>query len=491
MEIFRKLVKVRFFLAVLFVAFLVPIIFIYFFKGNQSASFSETLSHLLYIFIGFTVFVFVMSLAGIWDVISILGYLKKMSEAIQKVASGNFNVKIGIKRRDEIGELARNLEWMKEELRKNFEGMKKEEEKLNAIVDNVGDAIIVLDNRKKIILANLAAQKLIAHTEEETRGMEYYKFLRLFDKEKQIFICNFDTINNEDCPVEKAIVSKKIVFIPKGIYLINKYGVKIEIDGSVAPYKDLRGEIMGYVIVLRDVTSEREVERMKSEFVSITSHQLRTPLSSIRWYVEMLLDGDAGELNKLQKDFTSEVHQSTKKAIELINNLLDLSRIEGGTIKYSKQLISPEQIIEDTISDVIPLAEASNIKIIKKLGKEAMPKISVDYQKVFQVIQNLVVNAINYSKGKSEVILSLEKNDKEVIFSCKDSGIGIPKGVQKDLFKKFFRAENATVVNAQGSGIGLFICKVFAEGMGGRIWFESEGEDKGSTFYVGFPIADR
>lgn len=491
MEILGKLAKVRFFLIVLFVAFLVPIIFIYFFRGGQSESFSETLSHLLYIFIGFTVFVFVMSLAGIWDVISILGYLKKMSDAIRKVAKGNFNVKISTKRKDEIGELAKNLEWMKGELKKNFEGLKKEEEKLNAIVDNVGDAIIVLDNRKKIILANLAAQKLIGYKEEEMRSVEYYKFIRLFDKEKQVFICNFDTVSNEDCPVEKAIIAKKIVFIPKGIYLVNKYEIKIEIDGSVSPFKDVRGEIQGYVIVMRDVTSEREIERMKSEFVSITSHQLRTPLSSIRWYVEMLLSGDAGELNKVQKDFATEVHQSTKKSIELINNLLDLSRIEGGTVKYTLKPVRADKLIEDVISDIAPLAEASNIKIVKKFDKEAVLELSIDYQKAFQVIQNLVVNAINYSKGRAEVVLSLKKIDKDTIFSCKDSGIGIPKAAQKELFRKFFRAENAAMVNAQGSGIGLFICKVFAEGMGGRIWFESEGENKGSTFYVSFPTVDK
>jgi len=491
MEIFRKLAKVRFFLVVLFVAFLVPIIFIYFFRGNQSTSFSETLSRLLFIFIGFTAFVFIMSLAGIWDVISILSYLKKMSDAIQKVAKGNFNVKIGIKRKDEIGELARNLEWMKEELKKNFEGLKREEEKLSAIVDNVGDAIIVLDNRKKVILANLAAQKLIVYKEEEMKGMEYYRFLRLFDDKKQIFICNFNTIDNEDCPVEKAIIAKKIVFIPRGIYLINRYEIKVEIDGSVSPFRDAKGEIKGYIIVMRDVTSEREIERMKSEFVSITSHQLRTPLSSIRWYVEMLLAGDAGELNKTQKDFTTEVYQSTKKSIELINNLLDLSRIEGGTVKYTLKPVRADKLVEDVISDVIPLAEASNIKIVKNFDKGTMLELNIDYQKAFQVIQNLIVNAINYSKGRAEVVLSLKKTAKDIIFSCKDSGIGIPKNAQKELFKKFFRAENATVVNAQGSGIGLFICKVFVEGMGGKIWFESEGENKGSTFYVSLPTVDK
>ena len=491
MEIFRKLAKIRFFIAVLLVAFLFPVIFIYFFRENSLTTFSETISRFLFIFIGFAFFVFIMSLAGILDVISILNYLKKMSEFIQKVAKGNFEAKIGIKRSDEIGELAKNLEWMREELKKNFEELKKEEEKLAAIVDNVGDAIIVLDNKKKMVLANLAAQKLIGYKEEEMKGLEYYKALRLFDIEKQVFICDFDGADNENCPIEQAIITRKIVFIPKGIYLINKYDIKIEVDGSIAPFKDSRGEIKGYVTVLRDVTSEREIERMKSEFVSITSHQLRTPLSSIRWYVEMLLAGDAGELSKTQKDFAMEVYQSTKKSIELINNLLDLSRIEGGTIKYTLKPVRIDKLIEDVIADVSPLAEASNIKIVKKFDKEAVLELNIDYQKAFQVIQNLVVNAINYNKGRAEVVLSLKRTGKDTIFSCKDSGIGIPKNAQKELFKKFFRAENAAVVNAQGSGIGLFICKIFVEGMGGKIWFESEGENKGSTFYVSLPTVDK
>jgi len=353
----------------------------------------------------------------------------------------------------------------------------------------VGDAIIVLDNEKRMVLVNRAAEKMTGYRKEEIKDKEYYKAMRLFDREKQIFICNLDGADNENCPIEQAVIAQKIVLIPKGIYLINKYDVRIEIDGSISPFKDARGEIKGYVIVLRDVTSEREVERLKSEFVSITSHQLRTPLSSIRWYIEMLLAGDAGELNKNQKDFVFEIHESTKKAIEVINNLLDLSRIEGGTIKYNLKPVSFEKIIEDVISDVSPLAEASNIKIVKKFSKEKIPEIKIDYQKAFQVIQNLLVNAINYSKGRAEVILSLERKGNEAIFSCQDFGIGIPQNAQKDLFKKFFRAENAAAVNAQGSGIGLFICRVFTEGMGGRIWFESEGENKGATFYLAFPLA--
>jgi len=388
--------------------------------------------------------------------------------------------------------LARDLELMRNILKESFEELKKEEKRMNAIVENVEDAIIIIDEKEKIIIFNSSAEKITGYKREEAKGREHFQIINLFNEIKQISVCNNETCGNkeacEDCPIHMALKTNKSVKISKGIYLINKYGQKIEIDGVISPLKAVENGIINYALVFRDVTTEREIERMKSEFISITSHQLRTPLSSIRWYMEMLLAEDAGKLNEIQKDFTNEAYQSTKKAVELINNLLDVSRIEGGGIKYIKKQVQLEGVIEEAISDVSAFAIASNIKIVKDFKEEKFPFLSIDAQKIYQVIQNLIVNAISYSKGKGKVVVSLEKKDNNLVFSCTDSGIGIPKDEQKNIFKKFQRGTNAVNTGVQGSGIGLYICKIFTEQMGGKIWFESEGEGRGATFYVSFPI---
>lgn len=490
MKFLKRLLKIRFFISALFLTFLFVVILL-FFRGNISETFATTLSRLYIIFLSFSFCVFSISAAGILDILSILRYVKKMSEALQRVARGDFDVKISLKRDDEIGELARNLEWMKDELKKNFEALEKEEEKMSAIIENVGDSIILIDDTRKIIFLNSAAEKLTGYKEEDAENKEYFNILKLFDKEKQVYICDVAHGFNESCPIEKAIRSDITIKLPKGIYLIDKYERRVEIDGGISPFREPTTKIKNYLIVFRDVTSEREIERMKSEFISITSHQLRTPLASIRWYVEMLLEGDAGQLNTSQKDYASEVHQSTRKAIELINNLLDVSRIEGGTVKYTLKPVQIEDVINDVVKDISVLAKASNVKIVKNFKGKILPSIKADYQKLFQVIQNIVVNAINYSKGRGEVIISLAKKDNNIIFSCVDFGIGVPREQQKDMFRKFFRATNAANTGVQGSGIGLFICKVFMGEMGGKIWFESEGENKGTTFYLSLPIGDK
>lgn len=492
MNFFKKFWKLRFFFIVIFVTPIILIIFLALSRLGSTETFAQNLTKLYLLFVGFAFFVLLTSLLGILDIIRVLNYLRGIMETVKKIARGNFDVGFDLKRHDEIGELARDLELMRNILKESFEELKKEEKRMNAIVENVEDAIVIIDENEKIIIFNSSAEKITGYKKEEAKGREHFQIINLFDELKQVFICNNEICENkscEKCPINKAFKTNSPIRIPKGVYLINKYGQKIEVDGIISPLKAVEEGTINYALVFRDVTTEREIERMKSEFISITSHQLRTPLSSIRWYMEMLLAEDAGKLNEIQKDFTNEAYQSTKKAVELINNLLDVSRIEGGGIKYVKKQVQLESVIEEAISDVSAFAIASNIKIVKDFKEEKFPLLNIDAQKIYQVIQNLVVNAISYSKGKGKVVVSLEKKDNNLVFSCTDSGIGIPKDEQKNIFKKFQRGTNAVNTGVQGSGIGLYICKIFTEQMGGKIWFESEGEGKGATFYVSFPLS--
>ena len=428
-----------------------------------------------YLFLfAFVFLVFIVSAVGIINSINILRDVEKMYDFVEHISKGDFSARLETKRDDEIGHLADELNQMAIRLRDSLAKVKEEKEKALSVIENVGDSIIVINKEGKIALFNSAAEKITETESDKAVGKQYSEILKLSPAGRET--------------IERAIRVGKRLSFPKDTFLTtNKYARTLEIKGNISPFVMKDGE-SSYILAFRDVTTERAVEKMKSEFISITSHQLRTPLASIRWYVEMLLAGDVGKLTARQEDFLSDIHDSTMTAIDLINNLLDLSRIERGKIKFKIEPLQLENIVNKIISEFAPLAEASNVKVVKEFPKKKLPKINLDRQKVTQVFSNLLANAIQYSPGKAKVILGLKRAEDSVVFSCKDFGIGIPEDEQQSIFKKFFRASNTAGVGAPGSGIGLYVCKYFTEQMGGKIWFESEGEGKGTTFYVEFPI---
>jgi signal transduction histidine kinase len=233
------------------------------------------------------------------------------------------------------------------------------------------------------------------------------------------------------------------------------------------------------------VTREKEIERMKTEFVSISAHQLRTPLSAIKWTLKMFLDGDLGELTKEQREFLEKTYQSNERMINLINDLLNVTRIEEGRFLYKPVLADIVPICQSVIDSYKDEIEKRNLKFKFKKPKE-LPKVRVDIEKISLAIQNLLENAIRYNKFGGEIEMVLKEKEKEIEFSIKDTGIGIPKDQQNRVFTKFFRGSNAMKMETEGSGLGLFITKNIIEAHGGRIWFESE-EGKGTTFYFTLP----
>lgn len=243
-------------------------------------------------------------------------------------------------------------------------------------------------------------------------------------------------------------------------------------------------EKVGTLVILRDVTREKIIERLKTEFVSIAAHQLRTPLSAIKWTLRMILDGDLGEVSQEQRKFLEGTYGSNERMIKLINDLLNVTRIEEGRFLYDIQSRDIIEIAKKVINPLKEIAKRKKVKFSFKAPKKEIPKVKVDSEKISLVIQNLVDNAIHYTKsgGEVKVSFSYSKKEKQVLFSVKDSGIGIPKEQQKRVFTRFFRAANAIRAETEGTGLGLFIAKNVVEAHGGKIWFESV-EDKGTTFY--------
>lgn len=232
----------------------------------------------------------------------------------------------------------------------------------------------------------------------------------------------------------------------------------------------------------------RKLDEVKSSFISVVAHQLRTPLSGIKWTLNLLLNGDMGALAAEQKSFLSKAYESNDRMISLVNDMLGADRIESGKVRYVFEPVQLGDVIDNVLFELLPQAHAKGVSISFASRPGALPKVHADPEKLRAVFQNLLDNSIKYSRpqGNIEVGMRPENHD-EILVSIKDDGIGIPKEQQKNVFERFFRAQNAVKAETDGSGLGLFIVRSIIERHGGRIWFES-AEGKGVTFYFTLPV---
>ena len=250
---------------------------------------------------------------------------------------------------------------------------------------------------------------------------------------------------------------------------------------------------IGYLLiksVLNEIKLREKLEianNAKSEFVSIASHQLRTPLTAVKGYISLMIDGTYGKLSQELQKPLQNVYESNEKLIDLVNNLLNLSRLEAGKIEFSPTLSSLEKIVSDIIEELKINADKNGLYLKLVKPKRALPEIMIDQSKIRQVILNIIDNAIKYTKDGGITIKLRETDSKEQIM-ISDTGIGISQDEMKGLFQMFSRAAAGTKLHTNGSGVGLHVAKKFIEMHRGRIWVESEGKDKGSTFFIELPI---
>jgi len=243
--------------------------------------------------------------------------------------------------------------------------------------------------------------------------------------------------------------------------------------------------IVGFIIT-RSFEKLAEASRMKSEFINIVSHQMRSPLTNIKWTFEVLSSKDFQVPKEKEEEYFVNVQENIGRMVELIDDLLVVSKIEQGTFPLVKKEIELSSIIEELISRYKVFAEASNIKLNFYLG-EKTTKVFSDPSLLKLVMENLIDNAVRYTPGPGKIDIHLTKKENSLLFRIQDSGVGIPESEQKYIFQKFYRAENALKRRTRGSGLGLYVCKSAIEKLGGKIWFQSK-ENKGTTFYFTIPI---
>lgn len=333
------------------------------------------------------------------------------------------------------------------------------------------------DNNQRIFLFNSEAAAITGVSAEKAMGMRLNQVVRFIHE-------------NASVP-DAVVVGKAFEGVPVKLSvrqeILRADGARTPVTGTAAPFFDEQNLVRGAVVQFRDVTIERDVDRQKSGFISIASHQLRTPLSSIRWFVDLLLAGDAGKLTKQQYEFLTDIYTSTTRMINLVGDLLNVSRIESGGVISKPGLTDMKDMLEEIVKDFAGLLRKHKLTIVPKLGAD-IPRVMLDAVTVKQAIANLIANAVNYTSEGGAITLKLAVEGREIIASVTDTGIGIPDAQKHRVFERFFRADNAVSRETVGSGMGLFITKLVVEANHGRIWFESR-EGAGSTFLVAFPIA--
>lgn len=396
---------------------------------------------------------------------SITEPVKKITETAYKIANGNLSERIHIYTKDEIGTLSRMFNLMAYQLEETITKISTEKEKLATILANMADGLIALNRDKKIIMINPAAVEIFGVEEVELKGktmIELNRNQRLTEVVQEVY------------QTGSKISTEIQLHFPKEVILRTQ----------VAPLTSQTDEISGLVLIFTDITELRRLEHLRTEFVGNVSHELKTPLTSIRGYIETLEDMDMTDTS-LVKRFLGVVNRESERLARLINDLLDLSKLEG---KRHHQLFPTH--LEDVLANVVdilkPEAEKKAIELKIEIEKD-LPRIMGVEEQLNQVAINLIDNAIKYTPTGGRVEVTLDSDSQWVILVVRDNGIGIPKEDLERIFERFYRVDKARTRQMGGTGLGLSIVRHIVKAHAGQIDVVSE-VGVGTTFTVKFNL---
>jgi PAS domain S-box-containing protein len=355
--------------------------------------------------------------------------------------------------------------------------------KSEAILSSMAAGCIAVDTNNTIILINEVAQELLGYSKKEAMGKSSDKILRTVDETAH-------PMPPEKMAFPAALSAGTTTAVPANtysFYYVKRSGTRFPVSRVVSPIV-LRGKVIGAVDIFRDVSREKAMDRAKSEFVSLASHQLRTPPSIIGWYTEMLQSGDLGPVNPKQAEYLKEIYRANKRMVAIITSLLNISRIEMGTFLIAPKETDLKSVIDEAIKELSSRFNRT-IEIKKNYGPE-LGTVNVDPDIIGIIIDNLLSNSFKYSPAENAVIeITVKRGADSLVISMKDNGIGIPSEDKNKVFEKMFRAGNAVNAFPDGTGLGLYMTRrLVMEGLGGKIWFESK-ENEGATFYVSLPVS--
>ncbi len=373
-------------------------------------------------------------------------------------------------------ELYRLVREQAERLGRALQEKRAEASKNLAILESIADGVVVTDINRQVTVINRAALEMLGLPDHITTGRDVSWVYQNFPPEtidKVLQVMGGLSTRQRDVShpsMEQAVLEKDGRVLQAHFALV--------VAGE--------GELWGVVTVLRDVTREREVAQAKSAFVSIVAHELRTPMTSIKGYTDLVLSGAAGGISEPQKNFLEVVKSNADRLSDLVADLLDLSRIETGRVVLKSEPLELDVVIEDVVTSLRSLAEEYQVSVDTEIPI-GLPSINADRDRVVQVLTNLVGNACRYTPAGGSIEISVRRADSMLQTDVTDTGIGIPSGQIDRLFERFERGDHDLVRQRPGTGLGLPIAKSIVEMHGGRIWVESK-LDQGSTFSFTLPI---
>lgn len=392
-----------------------------------------------------------------------------------EIARGNFDHKINVNSGDEIGRLARIFNYMTKELgrlnKMNLNKIINERTKTLTIIRNIADGVIVTDSDDRILMLNSIAEQWFAVTEERVTDMP----IRSIIKDKSLLTI----VNNARSGPESANhLSAEIVVQPR-----NTRRTRV-LQARSARVLGEKNELIGIVTILRDITREKEIDKMKTELVSMVAHELRSPLTSICGFSELILDEDT--TREQTEEYAGTILKESRRLGNLINKFLDISRIESGKIQAKKEPLDLSEMVFSVVGNNSHVASQKNIEVDLDIP-EKVPLTLADRSMMEQVGLNLFSNAIKYSPANTRLAIRIKETTESVWVEFQDQGYGIPEDSKQKIFEKFYRVtEDERVREVTGSGLGLSLVKQIIEIHGGEIRVESE-LGKGSVFTIVLP----
>lgn len=400
-----------------------------------------------------------------------------LTESIKEIANQNYRQRLNYESHNEYGDLARSFNIMAEKLEEysnsRLEKILKEKKRVETLINNMHDPVIGLDEHKVILFINDEALKITGLSRNEILNKPVQDIAVTNDLIRTLIVDLINPSAKKDEAPLKIFSDEKESFFEKEI-------IHIEINKT----GENETELIGYVILLKNITIFKELDSAKTNFIATISHELKTPISSIKMSTQLLEHNETGILNNEQKQLIEGIKEDSTRLLQITGELLNMSQVETGNIQLNIQSTDPELIVRYAIDTTKLQAEQKKIKLQIDVETD-IPDIIADAEKTAWVLINFLTNAIRYSMEDSEIVVSLQKDDKGALFSVKDFGKGIDSRYRKKIFDRYFQIPGSS---KSGSGLGLAISKEFIETQGGTIGVESS-PGMGSTFFFIIPYS--
>lgn len=375
-----------------------------------------------------------------------------------------------IKRVQEVLESRTNeLEDAKNKIEQEIQNVRK----FQKVVDSSTEAVSITSPDGAIVYVNPAWTLLNGYTAEEALGRNP-RLLKSGQTKPEVYSAMWEKITGGLPFTTEEITNKR------------KDGTIYQAELSIYPIRE-GSQNLFFVSLCQDITLRKEVDRAKTEFVSLASHQLRTPLSAIRWYSEMLLSKYVGELNEKQKQYVKEIYAGNLRMVDLVNALLNVSRIDLGTFAVEPEPVSLTEICDSVLMELTPQINEKG-QTVERVFSSAPETYLADPKLIRIVFQNFLSNSVKYTQPGGHIAVEIAARENQLYIRVSDNGYGIPKSQHGKMFEKLFRADNVRQKDTEGTGLGMYIVKAVVESSNGRIWFESE-ENQGTTFHVVMPLS--